>query len=215
MAVRTERVAGDVRVPATEDVAAGFGVAGFLIFMVGAGFLTVTMLAASVAPGYDYHAAAISDLGVIGETKVLFNALLVAIGALNVAGGWLLYRTHRRRWILALYLLAGGGAAGAGLVPLDVGQLHSLFALFAFVFFNLEAMATARLIHGPMRAISLAAAVLGLAYVVVMVTGDSGNTAIFGAIGHGGSERMIAYPAMLWTMAFGGYLMAGGALRRS
>ncbi|MEO8246020.1 MAG: hypothetical protein ABI622_02765, partial [Chloroflexota bacterium] len=51
---------------------------------------------------------------------------------------------------------------------------------------------------------------LGLAYVVVMLIGDAGNPAIFGAIGHGGSERMIVYPAMLWAVAVGGYLLAGG-----
>jgi hypothetical protein len=27
-------------------------------------------------------------------------------------------------------------------------------------------------------------------------------------MGHGGAERMIVYPVMLWLMAFGGYLMA-------
>jgi hypothetical protein len=40
-----------------------------------------------------------------------------------------------------------------------------------------------------------------------MVIGDSGNPGIFGPIGHGGAERMIAYPAMLWMVALGGYLM--------
>jgi hypothetical protein len=55
--------------------------------------------------------------------------------------------------------------------------------------------------------------VIGLVYVGVMIVGDAGNAAIFGAIGHGGSERMIAYPAMLWTVAFGGYLTAGGLVR--
>jgi hypothetical protein len=42
----------------------------------------------------------------------------------------------------------------------------------------------------------------------VMIVGDGGNPAVFGAIGHGGTERMIAYPAMLWLLAFGGSLMA-------
>ena len=32
--------------------------------------------------------------------------------------------------------------------------------------------------------------------------------AAFGPIGHGGTERMIVYPAMLWMLAFGGHLMA-------
>ncbi len=186
--------------------------AGFFLVTLGAAFLTVTMLAASIAPGYDYRAAAISDLGVIGETAWLFNGLLVAVGALNIAAGLLMYRSHRRLWILAVYLLAGAGAAGAGLLPLNLGGLHSLFALIGFVFFNLEAVATATLLRGPIRVISYAAGLVGVAYVVVMITGDAGNSAVFGAIGHGGSERMIVYPAMLWAVAVGGYLIGGGQL---
>lgn len=186
------------------------GTAGLLLIALGAAFLTVTMVAASIAPGYDFNGAAISDLGVIGETALLFNALLVTVGILDIAAGVLLYRTHRRPWVLAFYLLAGLGAAGAGIVPLDASEFHSLFALFGFVFFNLEAIATARIVHGPMRPISVAAGLIGLAYVVVMVIGDAGNAAIFGAIGHGGSERMIVYPAMLWTLAVGGYFLGTG-----
>lgn len=182
--------------------------AGLLLVLLGASFLTATMLAASIAPGYDFNAAAISDLGVIGETAVLFNALLVAVGALNIGAGILLYRVHRRIWILAIYVLAGIGAAGAGLVPLDTSELHSLFALFGFVFFNVEALATAAVLRGPMRALSLVAGLIGLTYVIVMIIGDAGNPAVFGAIGHGGSERMIVYPTMLWTLAVGGYLLA-------
>jgi len=37
---------------------------------------------------------------------------------------------------------------------------------------------------------------------------DGGNPAAFGPIGHGGTERMLIYPAMLWMLTFGGYLMA-------
>jgi hypothetical protein len=59
-----------------------------------------------------------------------------------------------------------------------------------------------------MRILSIVAGLIGLAYVVVMVIGDAGNPAIFGSIGHGGSERMIVYPAMLWTLIAGGYWIA-------
>ncbi|HJP88735.1 MAG TPA: DUF998 domain-containing protein [Candidatus Limnocylindrales bacterium] len=182
--------------------------AGLLLLVLGAAFLTVTMMAASIAPRYDFHGGAISDLGVIDQTAMLFNGLLVAVGALNIGAGYLLYRWHRRTWIFAIYGLAGLGAAGAGLLPLDSGTAHSLFALFAFLFFNLEALATATVVRGGIRALSIVAGTVGLLYVVVMVIGDSGNPAIFGAIGHGGAERMIVYPAMLWTLVLGGYLLA-------
>jgi hypothetical membrane protein len=182
-------------------------VAGILLFALAAQFMTVIMLAASMAPAYDLHGGAISDLGVVPETALLFNVSLVTVGLLNVVAGLLLYQSHRRAWMLVIFVLAGLGAVGAGLVSLNTSDLHGLFALAAFVFFNLEAIVCAVLLRGPMRVVSLLAGVIGLAFVVLMVIGDSGNPAVFGAIGHGGAERMIAFPVMLWLMAFGGYLM--------
>jgi hypothetical membrane protein len=181
---------------------------GLAMFLAGAAFLTVTMLAASIAPGYDFHGGKISDLGVISETATLFNVTVAFVGGLNLAGGYLLYRAHRRGWLLAIYAIASIGAVGVGVFPLNTGGLHGIFALLAFVFFNVEALATAWLVPGYIRLISAVAGIVGLCYVVIMVIGDGGNTAVFGAIGHGGSERMIAYPAMVWLLTFGGYLMA-------
>jgi hypothetical membrane protein len=183
-------------------------VPGILLFALAAQFMTVIMLAASMAPGYDIAQGAISDLGVIRETALLFNLSLIAVGILNVTAGALLYRHHGKGWLLAIFVLAGIGAAGAGLVPLDTSDFHGIFALVAFLFFNIQALACAAIVTGPMRLVSLLAGIVGFAFVVVMVIGDSGNPAIFGPIGHGGAERMIVYPAMLWMLTFGGYLMA-------
>jgi hypothetical membrane protein len=184
---------------------------GILFFVLAAGFMTVIMLAASIAPAYDFHDGAISDLGVIDETALLFNVGLLTVGLLNVAAGYAFWRSHRRGWLLVVYLLAGAGAIGAGLIPLGTSDLHSIFALFAFVFFNAEAVGTGYVLRGPMRLISWLAGGAGMAYVVIMIIGDAGNPAIFGAIGHGGAERLIVYPVMLWMIALGGYLMSGGS----
>ncbi|HET6744997.1 MAG TPA: DUF998 domain-containing protein [Candidatus Limnocylindria bacterium] len=189
------------------DVAAS-RLAGVVLLALAAGFLTVIMLGGSIAPNYDYENGALSDLGVIPETALLFNGTLVAIGTLNIIGGYLLYRSHGRAWILTIFILGGIGAVGAGLFPLSSGDLHSLFALFGFAFFNLEAVAAATVLPRPMNGISLFAGIAGTAFVVLMVIGDAGNTAAFGVIGHGGTERMIVYPVMLWLVALGGYLIA-------
>jgi hypothetical membrane protein len=181
---------------------------GLMFLVLGVSFITGTMLLASIAPAYDFNGAAISDLGVIAETAFWFNSLLVVLAVLNATGGYLYYRSHRRTWLLALYEIAAIGALGAGLFPLSTGVLHSLFALVAFLFFNLEGLGTAVLLKGPMRVLGLVAGTAGLVYAVLMVIGDSGNPSVFGPIGHGGSERLIAYPVMLWLVAFGGYLTA-------
>ena len=183
-------------------------VAGVALFALAAQFLTVIMLGASMAPGYDVPGGAISDLGTVPETRLLFNASLLLVGALNLVGGWLCYRWHRRVGVLAVFVVAGVGAIGAGVFPLDSAGPHGLFALVAFLAFNLEALAVAPVVHGPMRAVSVLAGAIGLVFVVLMVIGDAGNPAVFGPIGHGGAERMIVYPAMLWMLAFGGWLMA-------
>ena len=137
--------------------------------------MTVIMLGASMAPGYDVPGGAISDLGTIPETRLLFNASLLLVGVLNIVGGWLCYRWHRRVGLLALFVIAGVGAIGAGLFPLDSGGLHGLFALVAFLAFNLEALATAPVVHGPMRALSVLAGAIGFVFVVLMVIGDGGQ----------------------------------------
>jgi len=199
---------GRARLAGRASMADEVRTAGVLTFISGTTFLIGTMLAASIAPAYDFHGAAISDLGVIAETASMFNAILIVVGLTDLAAGILLYRTWRRSSVLGASIVGGLGAVGAGAFALDHGGIHSVFALAAFVGFNLQAIACARCVSSPMRWISLLAGVVGLAYVVVMIIGDGGDAAIFGVIGHGGSERMIAYPVMAWLLAFGGYLMA-------
>ena len=185
--------------------------AGLFFVVLAAQFMTVIMLAAAMAPDYNFNESAISDLGVTDETALLFNASLVVVGLLNLVGGYLFYRVHGRRWIAGVFALAGVGAVGAGVFTLDVEGVHGLFALVAFLGFNLQAIATATRLSGAMKALSVVAGVVGLAFVVVMAVGDGGNTAVFGPIGHGGTERMIVYPVMIWLVALGGYLLAPGA----
>jgi len=73
-------------------------------------------------PDYDFSGAAISDLGVIAETALVFNSSLVAVGLCNLCGGFYFYRTHGKRWLFAIFALAGIGAVGAGVfrsIPAD------------------------------------------------------------------------------------------------
>ncbi|WP_323676499.1 DUF998 domain-containing protein [Halorubellus sp. PRR65] len=184
--------------------------AGLVLAVLSAQFMTVIMLAAAMAPGYDFGASAISDLGVFPETAWLFNASLVLVGLLNVAGGYYYHRVHGKRWLLGAFVLAGLGAVVAGAVPLGTSDLHSLGALLAFLFFNVQAIGAGTQVRGAMRYASVLAGVVGIAFLALMIVGDAGNPAVFGAIDHGGAERMIFYPAMLWLVAFGGYLLGRG-----
>ncbi|PKL61615.1 MAG: DUF998 domain-containing protein [Methanomicrobiales archaeon HGW-Methanomicrobiales-2] len=182
--------------------------AGILLFLLPAQFIIALVAGAAIAPGYSISANAISDLGVIDTTAWLFNASLFMAGLLNIFGGYFLYRSSGRGWILPVFVLAGLGAIGAAVFTLDIPGIHGLFALAAFVFFNVEAIACASLVRGPLKAISIVAGVIGLIFLVTHAVSDFGIMTLYGPIGHGGSERMIVYPALFWLMAFGGYLMA-------
>ncbi|WP_458205597.1 DUF998 domain-containing protein [Haladaptatus sp. NG-SE-30] len=191
-----------------ETVADSRQLAGIFFFALAAQFMTVIMLAAATIPGYDFNAAAISDLGVFSATALLFNTSLVVVGIFNILGGYFFYRSHGNRWLMAIFALAGIGAIGAGVFTLDNPTgVHGLFALLAFLFFNVQAIGSGTRLTGPMKAISILAGLLGIVFVVLMALGDGGNTALFGPIGHGGTERMIVYPPMMWLLAFGGYLL--------
>lgn len=186
---------------------------GYILALAAGQFLVLLMLAESIAPGYSMHENAISDLGTIAETELLFNTSLFLIGLLNLVAGYVLYRAIGDRKVLVVFALGGIGAMGAGLIPLDNPTgVHGLFALVAFVFLNLEAMVAGRLAKFPLNWISLLLGLLGMIFVPVMMMVDSGSLDVSGSIGHGGVERMIAFPCLLWMLIFGGYLISSPAL---
>lgn len=183
--------------------------AGMLLAIGSAQFMTMMMIGEAIAPGYSMHDNAISDLGTIDETRLLFNASLFAIGLMNLVAGYFFFKVHEDRRLLIAFAIGGIGAMGAGLIPLDSTLgIHGLFALLAFLFINLEAIMSARLAENPLRSVSIIAGVVGLIFLVVMVLVDSGSIDPSGSIGHGGTERMIAFPGLIWMMIFGGYLLA-------
>lgn len=189
-------------------------IAGYLLALAAGQFLIALMLGESMAPGYSMHDIAISDLGTIAESELLFNASLFLIGLLNFAAGYVLYKAIGDRKVLIAFALGGIGAMGAGLIPLDhPSGVHGLFALFAFVFINVGAMIAGRLAKFPLNRISLLLGILGIIFVPVMIMVDSGSLDVTGSIGHGGVERMIAFPCLIWMLVFGGYLIASPELR--
>jgi hypothetical membrane protein len=135
---------------------------------------------------------------------------MVVVGALDVAAGYVFYRWHRRRWLFALFALAGVGTAAVGVFPSSTGAAHAAAALVAFVGFNLQTAGSATRVAGPLRPLGLGAGALGLVALAWFV-GGGGSPAAYGALGYGGVERLVVYPGVLWTVALCGALL--GRLR--
>lgn len=189
--------------------------AGYLLALGAAQFMLILMLGETIAPGYSMHENAISDLGTIGQTALLFNSSLFAIGLLNLFAGYILFKVLGEKKYLIIFGLGGIGAMGAGAFNLDNPTgLHGIFALMAFLFMNIEAIVAGRLAKFPLDKVSIVIGLIGLAFVPLMIMVDAGSLDVSGSIGHGGTERMIVYPALIWMMVFGGYLIASPELKK-
>jgi hypothetical membrane protein len=90
---------------------------------------------------------------------------------------------------------------GVGLFTEDAGVIHGIFSLITFLFGGLSAILSCRLQKPPLSYLSV---ILGVFSLLSLVLFGSG---VFLGLGKGGMERMIAYPALLWAVGFGGYLI--------
>lgn len=183
-------------------------VIGLLFTLSSAQFLLVMMLGAAIAPEYSLHDNAISDLGVIPETALLFNASIILFGLLMILGAYLYHPLHAKPLITSVIIIAGIGSIGVGLFPLNNLGIHTIFALIAFIFANIIPVTVSLILPKPLKILSIATGIIGLFYLFVQILGDINILNLYGPIGHGGSERMIVYLVLLWLVAFGGYIIA-------
>ncbi|HYM40149.1 MAG TPA: DUF998 domain-containing protein [Thermoplasmata archaeon] len=173
-----------------------------LLFLLGSvQFLLAMVIGEGSLPTYSVSKNAISDLGV-GPTAALFNTSVLLLGLLTLGAAYFYHRTHGKLWITIPFLLAGVGPIGVGLFPETTGAIHGIFALIAFLFGGLLAILISTRVTVPFRYVSILLGVVGLVALGLFVAQQ------YAGIGFGGMERMIAYPVLLWGVAFGGYLLS-------
>lgn len=175
-------------------------IAGSLLVIGATQFIICMIIAEALYSGYSTRDNYISDLGV-GPSAIVFNASVFLFGLTVVAASYFILRTFQTKPIVALFMLAGIGAMGVGIFTENAGQIHAVFSLIAFLFGGLSAISACKLIKFPLNCISVAMGLAGLIALVLFITDN-----LLG-LGKGGMERMIAYPIVLWAIAFGGYLI--------
>lgn len=184
--------------------------AGVLALIGGVECLLGISLAEELYPSYGVSGNYISDLGatcrggtctIVEPSSMIFNFSVALLGGLAIAASLFLYRSTRRRVLTSFLLLSGVGAVGVGFFPETTGIVHAIVSLVVFLFGGLAAVSSYQILEVPMNYLS---ALLGVMALVALVLFISGNN--FG-LGPGGMERMIAYPALLWFVGFGAYLM--------
>ncbi len=158
----------------------------------------------------------ISDLGstwqpgsIVREpSATIFNTTMVLTGLMIGVAAGSFYRATRSRSVSIALLLVGIGMAGVGFFPgTEIGGhfssagLHPLFSMLTFVAGGLSAILAYRITAPPFRYVSAALGLISLASLTM--SGPLGDT----SLGLGGTERWVAYPVILWLVAFGSYLL--------
>lgn len=174
--------------------------AGTLLFLGGAQFILVLVIAEAIYPGYSVSRNYISDLGV-GPAAWIFNVSIVLLGATGILAAYLIQREYHQSIVPALFLLASVGAVGVGVFPETAGIIHPIVSLVTFLFGGLAAIAACRFEERPLNYFSV---LLGAFALFALALYGAG---IYLGLGPGGMERMIAYPILLWVIVFGSQFM--------
>lgn len=172
-----------------------------LLLVIGGVLCTLGMIVAeALYPGYSTSENYISDLGV-GPSALVFNSSIFLLGVLAVCSAYFIQKTFNFKLFSILTAITGIGAIGVGLFTEDAGAIHAVFSLITFLFAGISAIVSYKLEKPPLSYLSV---VLGTMSLVALVLFASGS---YLDLGKGGMERMIVYPALLWTISFGGHLI--------
>ncbi len=173
--------------------------------------LSEVIYAAYGTGGYNESTNYISDLGAtcpthgpcyIPPSGYLYDTTIVILGLFILAGAYFLQRAFRYKPATAMIALAGIGAIGVGVFPETTGIVHGIFSLIVFLFAGLAALVTANFQRKPLFFFSI---ILGVVTLVALVLYMGG---IYAGLGAGGMERVVVWPVLLWSIGFGGHLMA-------
>lgn len=193
------------------------GAAQFLI-------MQVVVASAWSNPPYGWAANYISDLGntacgpfvtpgrtviVCSPRHVWMNASMVVIGVTSIIGMALLWHLWPKRSLatvgLVLWLVAGVGQIGVGLVPENRNLVLHAIAAQAIPLGSLSILLLSLAIRRSARALGLfgcAVGIIGLLGCVAFLIAQASDSDQVGLV-----ERIAAYPTNLWAIVIGGMAM--------
>ncbi len=208
--------------PAEGDRAAA--VAGVLLLLAGAAILMSIITAEALFPrSYSTAQNAISDLGstfqpgdeVREPSATIFNSAMIVTGLMVAAASLAVRRALPGRALPVSIAAMGTCIFLVGIFPgtVEGGEpsssgVHPIVALLAFLSGGLAAILAGRRTRPPFRYISILLGVLAL--LSLALSGWLSDT----RLGEGGIERWVAYPTVIWLIAFGGHLLGRASASR-
>ncbi|MDQ4073243.1 MAG: DUF998 domain-containing protein [Thermoproteota archaeon] len=189
------------------------GKAGILLFFAGLQAIIMIIAAESLFPGYSIR---VNDLGDLASTippntsplqpsATLFNMTIIILGLTVVFSTYSINRAFGRSMFTTLFATFGAAGIAVGIFPEDTGILHGISTLIWFVAGPLSAITSYKIVGKPFGYFSIAIGLIVLVDLVLSMTMH--NSSPFSILGRGGTERMAAYPLLIWMIGLGGFLM--------
>ncbi|UCG36932.1 MAG: DUF998 domain-containing protein [Candidatus Bathyarchaeota archaeon] len=173
---------------------------GFLLFAGSVICILGIIIAEALHPAYSTSENYISDLGV-GPAAAVFNFSVFLLGVLVALSSYFIQKTFGFSLFSTLIVMAGIGAIGVGVFTEDAGWIHVMFSSITFLFGGLAVIVSSIFQRRPMSYLAIALGGLSLVALILFVSAN------YLGLGKGGMERLIAYPALLWAVGFGGHLI--------
>ncbi len=191
-------------------------VAGTLFFVAASQFVLALTVSEALYPGYSVSGNYISDLGV-GPSSVVFNSSVFLLGLLLFFGTYFLRNVESFKTLSILLLLMALGTMSIGVVTKAFTVPHGAVSSAAFFFAGLSALVSSKVLKKPFSIISTVLGLMTLGALALFSIGmttsgsltstEALDSLFYLGLGPGGMERMIIYPALMWLVAFGGYLL--------
>jgi hypothetical membrane protein len=185
-------------------------IAGLLIFVGVIQFVLAIIVSEAIYSGYSVGQQAVSNLGdwsLAGSSAVIFDVSVILLGVTVIAGAYFVQRGFKNRLFTSLLAMSGVGSVGVGVVAENIFlPVHSVFALFAFVFGAAFAIMSYKFVKSPLSYVSVILGAVIVLAIILFFSGFAGSGFYLG-IGLGGMERFIIYPSLLWLLGFGAYLI--------
>jgi hypothetical membrane protein len=186
-------------------------IAGLLFFVGTVQFVLAVIISEAMYSGYSVGQQAMSDLGnwnLAGNSAAIFDVSIILLGVFVIVGAYFIQRIFKNRLFTSLVVMIGVGCVGVGVVAENIFlPIHLIFALIAFVLGAASAIMSYKFEKSPLSYISVILGAVTLSAVVLFNLGYSVDSGFYLGLGLGGMERFIIYPAILWQLGFGTYLI--------
>ncbi|MDI6644897.1 MAG: DUF998 domain-containing protein [Methanobacteriaceae archaeon] len=193
-----------------------YKIAGIILVIAFIQFFIAVTIAETQFPGYSTAENTLSDLAgtivPVEPAATIFNVSITLIGILALSAVFLILKSGGCRLFSTCLTLMAVGTIGVGIFPGYTGEIHVLFAMMTFIFGSFAALFSYRLgLNIPMVVISMLVGLNGLLIIIsLFIWGDGTLNPLIATLGVGGTERVLAYPIILYMVALGGYLTSRG-----